>query len=59
MRFTSSSESSKLMELRRKKEVYNKIKEQISRSVNMITRTELNDTNLVKAINTKILLLIQ
>ena len=47
------------MELRRKKEVYNKIKEQISRSVNMITRTELNDKNLVKAINTKIILLIQ
>ena len=47
------------MELRRKKEVYNRIKEQISRSVNMITRTELNDKNLVKAINMKIILLIQ
>ena len=35
------------------KEVYNRVKEEISRRMNIITRTELNDKNLVKAINTK------
>ena len=37
----------------KKKEVYNIVKEEISRTMNIITRTELNDKNLVKAINTK------
>ena len=37
----------------KKKEVYNRVKEEISRRMNIITRTELNDKNLVKAINTK------
>ena len=37
----------------KRKEVYNRVKEEISRRMNIITRTELNDKNLVKAINTK------
>ena len=39
----------------KKKEVYNRVKEEISRRMNIITRTELNDKNLIKAINTKVL----
>ena len=35
--------------------MYNRGKEEISRRVNIITRTELNDKNLVKAINTKVI----
>ena len=35
----------------KKKEVYNRVKEEISRRMNIITRTELNVKNLVKAIN--------
>ena len=37
------------------KEVYYREKEKISRRINIITRTELNDKNLVKAINTKVI----
>ena len=39
----------------KKKEVYNRVKEEISRRMNIITRTELNDKNLVKTINTKVI----
>ena len=39
----------------KKKEVYNRVKEEISRRMNIITRTEINDKNLVKAINTKVI----
>ena len=35
----------------KKKEVYNRVKEEISRRMNIIARTELNVKNLVKAIN--------
>ena len=35
------------------KEIYNKVKEEISKRMNIITRTKLNYKNLVKAINTK------
>ena len=38
-----------------KKEVYNRVKEEISRRMNIITRTELNDKNLIKAINMKVI----
>ena len=38
----------------KKKEVYNRVNEEISRRMNIITRTELNDKNLGKAINTKV-----
>ena len=34
----------------KRKEVYNRVKEEISRRMNIITRTKLNDKNLVKAI---------
>ena len=37
------------------KEVYNRVKEEISRRMNMITRTELNDKNLVKVINMNVI----
>ena len=37
------------------KEVYNRLKEEINRRMNIITRTELNNKNLVKAINTKVI----
>ena len=40
------------MELRRK--VYNGVKEEINRKMNIITRTELNDKNLIKAINMRV-----
>ena len=39
----------------KKKEVYNRVNAEISRRMNIITRTELNDKNLVKAINTKVI----
>ena len=39
----------------KKKEVYNRVKEEIIRIINIITRTELNDKNLVKDINTKVI----
>ena len=39
----------------KKKEVYDRVKEEIIRIMNIITRTELNDKNLVKAINTKVI----
>ena len=39
----------------KKKEVYNRVKEEISRRMNIITRTELNDKNLAKAVNTKVI----
>ena len=38
----------------KEKEVYNRVKEEISSKMNFITRTELNDKNLVEAINTKV-----
>ena len=41
------------MELTEK--VYNRVKEEISRRMNIITRAELNDKNLVKIINTKVI----
>ena len=37
-----------------KKKVHNRVKEEISRRMNIITNTELNDKDLVKAINTKV-----
>ena len=37
------------------KEVYNRLKEEINRRMNIIIRTELNNKNLVKAINTKVI----
>ena len=37
----------------KKKKVYNRVKEEIIRRMNIITRTELNDKYLVEAINTK------
>ena len=35
--------------------MYNRVKEEISRRMNIITRTELNDKNLAKAVNTKVI----
>ena len=37
------------------KEVYNRVKEEINRRLQMLTKTELNDKNLIKAINTKVI----
>ena len=37
------------------KEVYNRVKEEISRRLNIIIRTELKDKNPVKAINMKVI----
>ena len=37
------------------KEVYSTVKEEMNRRMNTITRTELNDKNPVKAINTKVI----
>ena len=34
--------------------MYNGVKEEINRKMNIITRTELNDKNLVKAINMRV-----
>ena len=39
----------------KQREVYNRVKEEISRRMNIITRTGLIDKNLVKAINTKVI----
>ena len=36
------------------KELYNKVKEEISRRMKILARTELNGKNLVKTINTKV-----
>ena len=36
-------------------EVYSRVKEEMNRRMNIITRTELNDKNPVKAINTKVI----
>ena len=38
-----------------KKEVYHRVNEEINRRMNIITKIELNDKNLVKAINTKVI----
>ena len=38
------------------KEVYNRVKEEINRRLQMLTKTKLNDKNLIKAINTKVIL---
>ena len=35
--------------------MYNRVKEEISRRMNIITRTELNEKNLVKATNTEVI----
>ena len=37
------------------KEVYNRVKEEINRRPQILTKTELNDKNLIKAINTKVI----
>ena len=37
------------------KEVYNRVKEGINRKLQMLTKTELNDKNLIKTINTKVI----
>ena len=39
----------------RTKIVYERVKEEVSRRVNMLTKTELNDANLIKAINMKVI----
>ena len=39
----------------KKKEVINRVKEEISRRMNIIKRTELSNKNLVKAVNTKVI----
>ena len=36
-------------------EVYNRVKEEINRRLQMLTKTTLNDKNLIKAINTKVI----
>ena len=36
-------------------EVYNRVKEEFSRRMKIITKTELNDKNLIRAINTKVI----
>ena len=38
----------------KKKQMYNRVKEEVSRRMNIITRTELNDKNLLEAISTKV-----
>ena len=38
----------------KKKQMYNRVKEEVSRRMSIITRTELNDKNLVGALNTKV-----
>ena len=37
------------------KEVYNRVKEEVSRRIKIINKTELNDKNLIRAINTKVI----
>ena len=39
----------------KKEEAYNRLKEEISTKMNIITKTELNVKNLVKVINTKVI----
>ena len=39
----------------KKKEVYNRVKEEINRRRNFVTRTEFSDQNLIKATNTKVI----
>ena len=38
------------------KEVYNRVREEVSRRMKIITKTGLNDKNLIRAINTKVIL---
>ena len=37
------------------KEVYNRVKEEVNRIIQILTKTKLNDKNLIKAINTKVI----
>ena len=37
------------------KEVYNRVKEEVNRRLQILAKTELNDKNLIKAINTKVI----
>ena len=37
------------------KEVCNRVKEEVNRRLHVLTKTELNDKNLIKAINTKVI----
>ena len=37
------------------KEVYNRVKEEVNRILRLLTKTELNDKNLIKSINTKVI----
>ena len=37
------------------KEVYNTVKEEVKRRLQILKKTELNDKNLIKAINTKVI----
>ena len=37
------------------KEVYDNVKEEISRRMSIITRKQFNDNNLIKTINTKVM----
>ena len=38
------------------KEVYARVKEEVTRRLEILTKTELNDKNLIRAINTKVIL---
>ena len=37
------------------KDVYNRVKGEVNRRLQMLTKTELNDKNLIKVINTKVI----
>ena len=37
------------------KDVYNRVEEEVNKRLQMLTKTELNDKNLIKAINTKVI----
>ena len=37
------------------KEVYARVKEEVTRRLEILTKTELNDKNLIRAINTKVI----
>ena len=37
------------------KEVYNRVKEEVNRILQLLTKTEINDKNLIKSINTKVI----
>ena len=50
---TNSWELNKLMI--RTKTVFDRVKEEVSKRVKMIANTELNDANLIKAINMKVI----